>query len=478
MLITVRLRYKEPKKVFRLEKVFEEKTEPSERAIGVGEAFGIDVGVERKEVIYQDLSLDIEPKDIIYITGDSGTGKSTLLRHLAEELSRHTIFGKVLQEKDVKIDPDSVLVEGLGSNLEEAIRYLSLAGLNDAKLFLRRFRDLSEGQKYRYKIAKMLSMGADTLIFDEFCSLLDRETAKVVAYCVQKLARSVGATLIAATSHKDLFEDLQPDIYIVKGFGRDIQVNYSEEDRSKECSIMREVKVKEGSHKDLHSLESYHYREGRLCNIRRIYKAELRGETIGVIVYSTPVYSCAGRTKYFGRRIDVGELNRDFITISRVIVHPKYRGIGLAVKLVKETLEKIGYRYVEALAVMARYNPFFKKAGMVEVAYTSNLSLKCREALKMLADYGIDPRLAASKLYITKKLQNLDTNQIQEFTSRILNLDITHYILNIILKKKIEGQSIKQIDTLATLIQKIAIIAQSKLYYIWERSTDITKHTE
>jgi len=60
--------------------------------------------------------------------------------------------------------------------------------------------------------------------------------------------------------------------------------------------------------------------------------------------------------------VDVEELNRDFITISRVIVHPKYIGIGLGVELVKETLEKTGYRYVEAIAVMARYNPFFKKS--------------------------------------------------------------------------------------------------------------------
>ena len=467
MLIKVRLRFKEPKKVFRFEKVFKDKTEPSERTIGVSEAFGIDVGVEREEIIYQDLTLDIEPKHVIYITGDSGTGKSTLLKDLAEALSRCSSFGKVLQEKDVEIDPDCVLVEGLGSSLEEAIKYLSLAGLNDATLFVKRYRDLSEGQKYRFKIAKMLSIGADTLIFDEFCSLLDRETAKVVAYCVQKMVRAVGATLIVATSHKDLFEDLQPDIYIVKGFGKDIQVEYCEADKNRPCTILKEVEIKEGTLEDLHSLEAYHYRGGRLFNIRRIYKAELRGETIGVIVYSTPVYFCAGRTKYFGRRIDVDELNRDFITISRVIVHPKYRGIGLGVKLVKETLEKTGYRFVEAVAVMARYNPFFKKAGMVEVPYTSTLSLKCREALKILSEFGIDPRLAASKLYITKKIQTLNPAQIEDLTSRMLNLHTTHYILKLILRKG--KRSVKKIDSLATIIQKTAIIAQNKLYYIWER---------
>jgi len=42
---------------------------------------------------------------------------------------------------------------------------------------------------------------------------------------------------------------------------------------------------------------------------------------------------------------------------------------------------------------------------MGDVPYTSSLSLKCREVLKMLSEFGIDRRLAASKLYITKKLQ-------------------------------------------------------------------------
>jgi ABC-type ATPase with predicted acetyltransferase domain len=53
---------------------------------------------------------------------------------------------------------------------------------------------------------------------------------------------------------------------------------------------------------------------------------------------------------------------------SRVIIHPKFRGIGLGEFLVKQTL-LLANASVEFLVVMARYNPFFERAGMVKVNY-------------------------------------------------------------------------------------------------------------
>ena len=58
------------------------------------------------------------------------------------------------------------------------------------------------------------------------------------------------------------------------------------------------------------------------------------------------------------------ELNQKWSLVMRVVVHPKYRTIGLGVKLVRETLPLAGKPYVETTAVMTRYNPFFERAGM------------------------------------------------------------------------------------------------------------------
>ena len=52
-----------------------------------------------------------------------------------------------------------------------------------------------------------------------------------------------------------------------------------------------------------------------------------------------------------------------------MIIHPKFRGIGLGAFLVRETMPKVDAKVVEVLAVMAKYNPFFEKAGMLRVDY-------------------------------------------------------------------------------------------------------------
>ena len=62
------------------------------------------------------------------------------------------------------------------------------------------------------------------------------------------------------------------------------------------------------------------------------------------------------------------ELNQKLSIISRVVVHLKYRTIGLGSKLVCETLAKAGTPYVEMPALMAKYNPFAEKAGMRKIA--------------------------------------------------------------------------------------------------------------
>lgn len=45
--------------------------------------------------------------------------------------------------------------------------------------------------------------------------------------------------------------------------------------------------------------------------------------------------------------LTIKEVNETLATISRVVMHPKYRSIGLGEKLVKDTLPLVGRPYVE-----------------------------------------------------------------------------------------------------------------------------------
>jgi hypothetical protein len=60
-------------------------------------------------------------------------------------------------------------------------------------------------------------------------------------------------------------------------------------------------------------------------------------------------------------------LNGQIAMLSRVVLHPTYRGAGIAADFVRRSCELCPYPWIETLAEMGRINPFFEKAGFVRV---------------------------------------------------------------------------------------------------------------
>ena len=204
-----------------INKKFKSTVERTERVLEIGQAFGL--GLNDKEfVIYDDLKINVEDGDVVYIHGQSGSGKTIILNELANQMLSKT----VAMLDDMKMDMDRPLIDQVGKDMTEALKLLSLAGLNDAYLFVRKPGELSDGQKYRFRLAKLIESGAKVWVADEFGAVLDRVTAKVVAYNMQKMARKVGATLMIATTHDDLMTDLNPDLYIHKNYRDKVEVSY------------------------------------------------------------------------------------------------------------------------------------------------------------------------------------------------------------------------------------------------------------
>lgn len=204
-----------------LQKSFQTRVQRSERVIHVAEAFGL--GLEDREfTVLDQVKLQVAAGDVIYINGQSGAGKSVLLRELAKAL---TESGQRVSNIDEVSFDDAPLIDQIGGDsMAEAIRLLSIAGLSDAYLYIRKPAELSDGQRYRFRLAKLIEENADVWVADEFGAVLDRVTAKVVAFNVQKAARSHGKTLIVATTHTDLVEELAPSIKITKRFHDRIRV--------------------------------------------------------------------------------------------------------------------------------------------------------------------------------------------------------------------------------------------------------------
>jgi len=117
---------------------------------------------------------------------------------------------------------------------------------------------------------------------------LDRDTAKIVAFNIQKIAREEGRAIFAATTHTDLFEDLKPSVHIHKRFGREIKVNYYPNNINKECSIVKEMRIEKGTKADYKQLAHFHYQDSRLFAHHKIFTMKRNDETVGTIVYASP----------------------------------------------------------------------------------------------------------------------------------------------------------------------------------------------
>ena len=209
---------------YTLNKSFNSRTERSDRVLIIAESFGL--GLEDKEFeVLKNVELDIEKGDVIFITGQSGSGKSQLLRELQKEMSAS---GLKVADIDAVTLESKPLIDQIGKDLNESLSILNKAGLNDAYLVIRKPEELSDGQRYRFKMAKLFTEDADVWVADEFGAVLDRVTAKTLAFNAQKWARQSGRILIVATTHEDLEEELGPSITVVKRYKDRIEIKRKE----------------------------------------------------------------------------------------------------------------------------------------------------------------------------------------------------------------------------------------------------------
>jgi ABC-type ATPase with predicted acetyltransferase domain len=449
---------------------YETHTKPTTRSLVVAEAFGLGIDEAQKFKVL-DAELKIGPKDIVYITGDSGSGKSVLLRAINADLGEEAI-----DLSDVAVDAEKPLIETVGATVEEGLELLSKVGLNDAFLFLRTYNQLSDGQKYRYRIAKLIESRKQWWLMDEFAACLDRDTAKIIAFNLQKIARQQGKAVIAATTHSDLQEDLKPSVLVRKRFGEEIKIDYYPNTPASECSLIHEMTIQEGTREDWQKLSGFHYRGHKVAVVRKIFRLVRGDELCGVIVYSYPPPACYGR-RYVLPRMTIQDLNKNLSIINRVVIHPKYRTIGLGAKLIRETLPIVGTPYVELIAVMAKYSPFAENAGMQKVAEQQTVQ-SVSMVSKALLELGFDLQLLGSERYIRKKLESLSPAQDTLLKEAFIKSKHTRFKKEFAVsrhqpfgKTSDYIESLKNADnTKMTRLIKIAgMLLQTKVYLIWKK---------
>ena len=137
-----------------------------------------------------------------------------------------------------------------------------------------------------------------------------------------------------------------------------------------------------GCARDYAALEQFHYIAKRPATWAAVWVVRYQSardvnfssnhdlsRPVAVAVLSYPVPSCRARERALGigslsRKEKLVIVNQQVRTISRVVVHPQFRSLGLSSMLVRCLCDHCDTRYIEAIAMMARAHPFFERAGM------------------------------------------------------------------------------------------------------------------
>ena len=133
-----------------------------------------------------------------------------------------------------------------------------------------------------------------------------------------------------------------------------------------------------------------------------------RDAPIGICVFIAPPKCLAMRNRYFGRsgKWDgtlMRTLNAQLLMLSRVVIHPTFRGAGVAGKFVRRSCELSGFPWIETLTQMGHINPFFERAGFIRVGISKPVD-RSRHSHSRL--YGRKQNYAEEKGLISQETFN------------------------------------------------------------------------
>lgn len=211
----------------------------------------LELELEKKKIL-RDISLEVRSGEILALLGESGCGKSSLLKAMLGlySLSKGKIFfqGKEIQNlpshkrgisvvfQDLRLFPHLNVGENVGFSLElqkvpkserkkrveELLKLVQLEGYSE-----RRIDSLSGGQMQRVAIARALAMNENILFLDEPFSALDPNLRREMGDFLLELQKKENLTVVLVTHDQEEALRLAHRIALMKD-GEILQVDEGE----------------------------------------------------------------------------------------------------------------------------------------------------------------------------------------------------------------------------------------------------------
>lgn len=150
-----------------------------------------------------DLPIDDGEWNIGLIVGPSGSGKTSMGRKLFGEKAMYT--PRWPRDKPII---DVIAPDG---DFNAVTAALSTVGLGDVHTWLRPYPVLSNGEKFRANLARVISEAPERVVIDEFTSVVDRQIAKFGALAFKRSWKRTGGKCVLLSCHYDIIDWLEPD---------------------------------------------------------------------------------------------------------------------------------------------------------------------------------------------------------------------------------------------------------------------------
>lgn len=250
------------------------------------------------------------------IIGPSGCGKSTLARHM---------FG---EPTAVEWPADASVVDAFGDMpIDRITAALSSVGFNTIPAWMRPYRTLSNGERFRCDLARVLVDDRPLTWIDEFTSVVDRQVACIGSHAVAKFVRRQEAArrIVVASCHHDIVDWLQPDWTLEPATmtfaWRSVQSRPKLDGVIKRCPWGLWP-----------MFAPYHYMTAELHRGARCFATYVDGRPVAFVgVHHMPISSGERR----------GE---NIMRVSRAVTLPDWQGLGI----IHQLMETVGAAYAGA----------------------------------------------------------------------------------------------------------------------------------
>lgn len=178
-----------------------------------------------KAAVLKDFCLSVEKGEHIAIMGESGTGKTTLLKLISKQLSpsrgKIEVSAKRISYmfQEPRLLPWLTAAENVNlvlgdhaESLPEAIKWLKRVGLENA---VDQYpHELSGGMRQRTALARALAFNGDLLLLDEPLASLDENSANQMLELIKQY--SIDKTVVFVTHNTEHAKKFADTIYVMK----------------------------------------------------------------------------------------------------------------------------------------------------------------------------------------------------------------------------------------------------------------------